>query len=187
MHDSIALLRAEHRSIATLLRGARALVTRARERGETPDFDLLRAVLFYLAEFPERHHHRRESLGLFPRVRARAPLVRHVLDHLEEDHVRGDACLRELAHALTAFQLLGEPRRAAFETLLARYVDFQRSHMALEEDEIFPLALHVLCERDWRELAAEFAAPPDPSTGGMPDADYRGLFGRLRPLLPASA
>ena len=172
MYSTIRILRSEHTALVTLLRTATSLVVEAREQARMPDFALLRAMLFYIAEFPERHHHRKESELLFSRLRARTPLARALLDHLDDDHARGEARSRELEHALTAFELLGESRRAAFEAALERHVDFCLVHMALEEREIFPLAERVLQARDWEELDADFAVGPDPSTGADPQAEY---------------
>jgi hemerythrin-like domain-containing protein len=186
MYSTIDILRAEHVALSTLLRAAMAIVVDSRERGELPDFDALRAMLFYVAEFPERHHHRKESMLLFPRLRARTPLARPLLDRLDEDHLRGEARIRELAHALTAFQVLGESRRAEFEAALRHYVDFHRTHMGLEEGNIFPLALQVLQARDWEELDAEFDADRDPLTGAQPQDEYAALFVRLRQHLSSS-
>jgi hypothetical protein len=39
-------------------------------RGAPPPFDVLRAMLFYIDEFPERLHHTKESELLFPKLRA---------------------------------------------------------------------------------------------------------------------
>jgi len=186
MHSTIRILRSEHTALVALLRTATSLVASAHAQSRLPDFALLRAMLFYIAEFPERHHHRKESELLFPRLRARTPLARPLLDHLEDDHARGNARIRDLEHALVAFEMMGGPRRAAFETALERYVDFYLVHMSLEEREIFPLAESVLHARDWDELDVEFGAGVDPLTGAEPDAEYASLFARIRPHLQAS-
>lgn len=186
MHSTIRILRSEHMALVALLRTATSTLVKAREQAGLPDFTLLRAMLFYIAEFPERHHHRKETELLFPRLRARTPLARSMLDHLEDDHARGNTRIRELEHALVAFELLGESRRAAFETALERYVDFYLVHMSLEEREIFPLCESVLHARDWEELDVEFGTNPDPLTGAEPEADYAALFARIRPHLKAS-
>ena len=180
MHSTIQILRSEHAALVALLRTATSMVASSRDHGEPPDFALLRAMLFYIAEFPERHHHRKESELLFPRLRARTPLARPLLDQLEDDHARGQARIRELEHALIAFEMLGESRRAAFEAVLERYVDFYLVHMSLEEREVFPLAERVLHARDWEELDVEFAEGIDPLTGAEPEAEYIGLFERIR-------
>ncbi|MEO5690255.1 MAG: hemerythrin domain-containing protein [Burkholderiaceae bacterium] len=180
MQSTITILRSEHVALVTILRAASALLAESRHQQRLPDFTLLRAMLFYVAEFPERHHHRKESALLFPRLRARAPVSRHLLDHLDEDHLRGEARIRELEHILTAFEMLGEPRRAEFAAALARYVDFYAVHMSLEEREVFPLAEQVLVARDWEELDLEMNADPDPLAGIAPQDEYAALFGRLR-------
>jgi hemerythrin-like domain-containing protein len=186
MHSTIRILRSEHTALVALLRTATSTLVKSREQARTPDFAFLRAILFYIAEFPERHHHRKESELLFPRLRARTPLARSMLDHLEDDHARGNTRIRELEHALVAFEMLGESRRTAFETALERYVDFYLVHMSLEEREIFPLAESVLHARDWEELDVEFGTSIDPLTGAEPEAGYAALFARIRPHLKTS-
>jgi hemerythrin-like domain-containing protein len=181
MHSTIRILRSEHVALVGLLRTATSMAASSRELGQAPDFGRLRAMLFYIAEFPERHHHRKESELLFPRLRARTPLARALLDHLEDDHARGETRTRDLEHALVAFEMLGESRRAAFETALERYVDFYLVHMALEEREVFPLAERVLQARDWEELDVEFGAGIDPLTGAAPEAEYASLLERIGP------
>jgi hemerythrin-like domain-containing protein len=184
MHSTIRILRSEHAALVTLLRSATEELARSRQQNGLPDFALLRAMLFYIAEFPERHHHPKESGLLFPRLRARTPLARSLLDRLDEDHARGDVRIRELEHALVAFEMLGEGRRAAFESALERYVDFHLAHMSLEEIEIFPLAMRVLQRRDWQELDVEFEASRDPLTGAEPEAACVALFDRILQRLP---
>ncbi len=186
MHSTIRILRSEHAALVALLRTATSMMATARDRAAAPDFALLRAMLFYIAEFPERHHHRKESELLFPRLRARTPLARPLLDRLDDDHARGQARIRELEHALAAFEILGESRRVHFEEALERFVDFYLMHMALEEREVFPLAEQVLHVRDWEELDGEFAADVDPLTGADPGDAWAGLFARIRPCLQAS-
>jgi hemerythrin-like domain-containing protein len=180
MHSTIRTLRSEHAALVMLLRSATALLAASRLQGRLPDFALLRAMLFYIAEFPERHHHPRESELLFARLRARTPLSRPLLDRLEDDHARGESRIRELEHALAAFEMLGECRRGVFQDALERYVDFYLVHMSLEEREIFPLAVSVLDARDWEELDAEFAASSDPLAGAEPETAYAALFDRIQ-------
>ena len=118
-------------------------------------------------------------------MRARTPLSRSLLDHLDGDHASGERNIRELEHSLLAFEMLGEPRRDAFEQAAQRYVDFYLSHMSLEEREVLPLAERVLTAEDWAELDAAFEANRDPLTGHEPQPDYAALFTRIVNLVPA--
>jgi len=50
-------------------------------------FVVMRAMLFYIEEFPERLHHPKESNLLFPKVAKKAPELRGAIDRLERDHL----------------------------------------------------------------------------------------------------
>jgi hemerythrin-like domain-containing protein len=182
---TIRIIRDEHVALAAMLRSILLLIEKHRREATPPDFATLRAMLFYVDEFPEQRHHRKESALLFPKLRARTPLSRDLLDKLEEDHARGEYKIRELEHALSGFEMLGEVRREAFERAARQYVDFYLNHMALEEREILPLAERVLTERDWAELDEAFAANRDPLAGHDPDSEYRALFTRIVNVVPA--
>ncbi len=184
-HTSLTVIEQEHQALAAMLRSLSMLLAHARRDQRLPDFDLVRAMLFYVDEFPERLHHTKESELLFPRLRERAPEIAPVLDRLDRDHERGEKAIRDLEHALLAFEVMGEPRRAAFEDAVARYVDFYLQHMAVEERDVLPAARRVLTDADWTELDAAFAANRDPLTGHEPSDEYRPLFQRILNSAPA--
>lgn len=184
-HKALEIIRSEHAALSAMLRSILLLLAQHRRDGSLPDFAVLRAMLFYVDEFPEKRHHRKETELLFPKLRARTPQHRDLLDHLDLDHTRGEARIRELEHALLAFEMMGESRRGAFEETAARYVDFYLGHMALEEREILPLAERSLTATDWRELDEAFLANRDPLTGAQPEAEYAVLFTRIVNIVPA--
>ena len=66
-------------------------MTQLVERGPLEDaqkfFEVMRAMLFYIDEFPEQLHHPKESNLLFPKVVKRAPEVIGAIDRLERDHM----------------------------------------------------------------------------------------------------
>ena len=184
-HAALRIIHDEHAALSAMLRSIVLLLGQHRRSGTLPDFAALRAMLFYVDEFPEQRHHRKESELLFPKLRARTAEAGAVLDRLDQDHARGESAIRELEHALLAFEMMGESRRADFEAAAQKYVDFYAQHMALEEGQILPLAEKVLTAQDWAELDAAFAANRDPLTGHEPEDDYRALFSRIVNSLPA--
>ena len=184
-HPALTIIREEHNALAAMLRSLSLLLAEYRRKGQLPDFSVLRAMLFYVDEFPERLHHTKESELLFPKVRERCPEAAATLDKLELDHARGEKAIRALEHDLLAFEVLGEPRRAAFEESVGRYIDFYFSHMQLEESEILPLAERALSASDWARLDAAFLANRDPLTGHAPAEDYQPLFSKIVLAAPA--
>src|SRR5512139_2318218 len=156
-HASLRIIHDEHAALSAMLQSLRMMVQRGPGDGPEQFFDVLRAMLFYIDEFPERLHHTKETELLFPPVRARAPHLREALDRLDHDHARGEAAVRELQHLLLAWELLGESRRPAFDEAVKRYLDFYLEHMKLEESVILPEADKVLTAADWQALDAAFA------------------------------
>jgi len=185
-HASLRIIHDEHAALSAMLQSLRMMVQRGPGDGPEQFFDVLRAMLFYIDEFPERLHHTKETELLFPPVRARAPHLKDTLDKLDRDHASGEAAVRELQHLLLAWELLGESRRAAFDEAVRRYLDFYLEHMKLEETVILPEAEKVLSAQDWLALDEAFASNCDPLTGKYPrDPLYDRLFTRIVMRAPA--
>lgn len=185
-HASLQIIRDEHSSLAAMLRSMLMMVERGPEDNPEQFFDVLRAMLFYIDEFPERLHHPKESDLLFPRVVRAAPSVMPVVERLERDHINGEKSVREMQHSLLAWELLGEPRRPTFTEQCKQYVSFYLEHMRLEETVILPEAEKVLSDADWKELDAAFEENCDPLTGKyQPDPAYDRLFTRIVMKAPA--
>ena len=182
---ALQVINDEHVAVAAMLRSLNMLLRKARDDKRAPPFDVLRAMLFYVDEFPERLHHTKESQLLFPKVRARCPELAPVLDQLDAEHALGEASIRELEHRMLAYEVMGESRRAAFETALARYVDNYLKHMALEDSTILPAARKHLSANDWAELDKAFDANRDPLTGHAASEEYAPLFRKIVDNAPA--
>jgi hemerythrin-like domain-containing protein len=184
-HATLTVIRDEHAALAAMLRTLSMLLAEHRRQRTLPDFGVLRAMLFYIDDFPERLHHTKESELLVPRLRWRSDEAKGVLDRLDREHGHGEAMIRDLEHKLLAFEMMGESRRKEFETAAERYVEFYLAHMRTEEQEILPLAERVLLPQDWEELDAAFAKNRDPLTGHEPAPEYRALFSRIVRMVPA--
>lgn len=184
-HAALDIINEEHQALAAMLRSLTMLLAQARRDQRLPDFAVLRAMLLYVDEFPQKRHHRQESELLFPMLLRRAPGLGAVVQELERQHAQGEADVRELEHALLAFEVLGDPRRAAFEQAAQVYARAYLEHMALEEREVLPAARRCLESADWAELNAAFAANQDPLTGHPPSSEYEPLFRQILMRAPA--
>ncbi len=185
---TVRVIRAEHDALAAMLRTLPLLLEAQRHAGTPPDFGALRAMLFYVDEFPERFHHKKESELLFPKLRARAPTLRATLDDLEADHAQGERAVRELQHSLLAWEQMGDSRRDKFEQQVKVYSARYLRHMKREETEVLPRAAEVLSGEDWAELDEAFGAHTDPlapRAGQAVDEAYAPLRQRILSALPA--
>lgn len=176
-HSALQIIRDEHASLAAMLQSMRLMVKRGPNQDRRKFFDVLRAMLFYIDEFPERLHHPKESNLLFPKVIKVAPKVMGAIDKLERDHMYSEKAVRDLQHLLLAWELLGPKRRTEFNDAFNKYVDFYLEHMNLEETVILPEAQRCLSVEDWHVLDAAFAKNADPLSGHYPPKqEYEKLF-----------
>jgi hemerythrin-like domain-containing protein len=184
-NDALQIIREEHTAVAVMLRSLKALVAQGPAGKSQRFFEVVRSMLFYIDEFPERRHHPNESRFLFPALMREAPELRPVIERLEADHESGERRVRELQHMLTAWEIIGEGRRALFEAALGEYVRFYLNHMRVEETELLPVAERVLPSADRQALDATFSEQRDPLAGGHPNAEYEALFSRIAQEAPA--
>lgn len=185
---SLRIINEEHAALAAMLK---ALHQRTQQGpGDAPQafFGAMRAMLFYIDEFPERQHHPKESQWLFPRVAARSAEAASAIEQLDRDHEGGEAAVRELQHLLLAWELLGESRRATFAGALVRYNDFYLAHMRLEEAVVLPAALAELGADDWHAIDQAFATNDLLLTPGVPrDPAFDALYTRIWRCMPGGA
>ncbi len=186
VHESIQIIHDEHTTLAAMLRSFGMMVARGLGNDPKESFAVMRAMLFYIDEFPERLHHPKESELLFPPVARLAPETQPLIARLDLDHAKGESAVRELQYLLLAWELLGDTRHATFDQAAKKYLQFYLEHMRLEETVILPAAIKVLGEADWKELDAAFASNCDPLSGKYPrDPIYDRLFTQIVSRAPA--
>lgn len=184
-HGALQIIRDEHATLAALLQSLEHMLRRG--PGDAPErfFDVVRAMLFYIEEFPEKRHHPKESDLLFPKLARAAPELMPVIAALEGEHMGGQHHVRELQNLLLAWELLGDGHRQAFADAAGAYVAFYFNHMKVEETQLLPAA-ERLSDADRAELDAAFRSNRDPlGPDGKRDPVYERLFTRIVMHAPA--
>ena len=189
-HSTIQIIRDEHSTLSAVLRSIGLLLTESRRHGIEPDFKVLRAMLFYIDEFPEKVHHTKESELLFPMLRTRSTELASVLDRLDRDHAASHRAVLDLQHDVLALEMMSEApqaksRQADFEARMHAYIASYLDHMRVEESEVLPLAEKVLTAGEWAALDEAFMQNRDPLTHRQGDDSFRPLFKRILMTLPA--
>jgi hemerythrin-like domain-containing protein len=184
METAIRILKDEHRSIAAVLQAMQQLARKAKEPGVRPGFEVFRAMLRYIDEFPERLHHPKEDLHLFARLLERAPEADRLVVELRAEHVVSARLVRSLEQALNAFEAAGPEGAQRFAEAVDAYADFHWQHMRKEEHELLPLAEKKLQPEDWRAIGEAFAGNRDP-IADLREQDFEQLYTRIVSLAPA--
>lgn len=183
--QALSIIRSEHRTLAAVIHALEHVAADMAAGKLTPDYKLLWSIIYYIDEFPERLHHRKETDLLFPLIRARSDSAGEILEKLDRDHGVGERAIRDLEHTLLSWEMLGDSRRDGFEQAVERYLSFYLKHMQLEEEVVLPLAQQVLEPADWAVLDDAFSENRDPLTGHPPSAEYEQLFSRIVRTAPA--
>jgi hemerythrin-like domain-containing protein len=181
---AIRILRDEHRSMAAVLHGLQHLAHAAQDTGVRPRFEVFRAMIRYIDEFPERLHHPKEDACLFARLAARAPETMPLVDALRAEHVESARRVRDLERALDIFEQNWPHWSGAFLAVVEDYVGFHLHHMRREELEVLPAAERALEAEDWRAIAQAFAGNEDP-IADLREQDLTQLFTRIVSIAPA--
>ncbi|HSA88668.1 MAG TPA: hemerythrin domain-containing protein [Burkholderiales bacterium] len=184
MKDAISILKSEHRSISAVLHGLKELARMAQDAKVRPRFQVLRSMLRYMDEYPERLHHPKEDQHLFARLVARDPGARRLVEELQAEHGEGARLIRELERALLFFEEGWPAGAREFQQAVDAYADFNWKHMRKEEQQVLPLAERALTAEDWKAINEAFAENRDP-IAGLQERDFEQLFSRIANLAPA--
>ena len=184
MRESITILKSEHRSISAVLHGLKELARMAQDATQRPRFQVLRSMLRYIDEYPEKLHHPKEDAHLFKRLLARAPEARLLVEALQAEHGEGARLIRELERTLLFFEEAWPTGAREFLAAVTDYAEFHWKHMRKEERELLPLAERHLTDDDWRAIDRAFAANRDP-IASLQERDFEKLFTRIASLAPA--
>lgn len=184
MHKATQVILDEHRSMSAVLSGMKELARMAQAARKRPDFEVLRAMVYYVDAFPERMHHPKENDLLFGALELRCAKARPLLAGLRAEHVVGAKMIRDLERALLAYDQSWPAGGDRFAAEVDRYAQFHWDHMRREEREVLPLADAFLTAEDWTELDAGFANNQDP-IADLREQDFRDLFQKIVRLAPA--
>ncbi|AET93510.1 hemerythrin HHE cation binding domain-containing protein [Burkholderia sp. YI23] len=176
---AIHVIRLDHRRLASVTAAMLDFVRTLGGGRPASDPIVLRAMLYYIREYPEQFHHPMEDRYLFATLRSRTDQFDDVLDELRCEHVEGDARLRNLEHALTRFELKGDSVLPGLRTLMEQYVEFCANHRRVEEAVILPAADRFFTESDWALIDAAAEKRLDPFGEATFEGETLGSLYRL--------
>ncbi|MDI7065525.1 hemerythrin domain-containing protein [Paraburkholderia fungorum] len=182
--SAVAVILHEHQQMSIVIEGMRRFVSLLAAGTPAPGLMVLRAMLYYIREYPQQVHHPKEDRFLFTPLRDRTDEFDYVLTELESQHAQGDVRLRNIEHALTRYELKGAPALRELRAMVDAYVEFHADHRCMEETLILPAARRLLTEEDWVEIDAAFGTNRDPFDGVELEDDLGKLFSMIVKTIP---
>ena len=173
MSDTIDTWRKDHANFSQLLDLLEADLRLFHEQ-RTPNYELMRDIIYYMTHCPDLFHHPKEDI-VFSIVKKIDASATSVVDDLMHQHVilreSGAKLLDNLEGAIAGAMLA----RTSIEAPGQTYISYFRNHMSKEEGEIFPLALKLLSDMDWCDVDAAVPSVADPLFGESVQTRYLTL------------
>lgn len=177
MHYLMEKLQKDHRNLEKIL----DLLTTQLDNflaGRESDFDLKIELLEYMEAYADQGHHPLENVMFAvakPRVGDRAELM----DRLMQQHQELAQLTRTFRHSLENIYQGGVMQRDELEVQGREFIALQRQHIALEEQEAFPLLEDALREEDWTEIIGQSPSHADPVFDKPDTIRFQTLFDYL--------
>jgi hemerythrin-like domain-containing protein len=173
MERLIDILLEEHRNIEKLL-----LVLEQElevfDHSESPDYEILQAVIEYFQDYPESYHHPKEDI-VFEKLKLRDPSAVRYVGDVEAEHQVETERLQRFARAVDDILAGREYPRQQFHNVVREFIAHQRQHIQKEERLLFPAALKALQQADWAEIEARMNDRKDPLFDGVTNKKFDAL------------
>jgi len=176
----IERLSQEHRNIESLL----AILERELEvfdRGDRPDYEVIRAILSYFEVYPEMYHHPQEDL-VFAKLRMRDPAAAAKVGDLTREHEKAAERLRRVAHAVDNVLADRDILRRDVDAVIRDFIEHERRHILMEDRTFFPAAQKALQPQDWTEIASALTNRKDPLFSDAAEQRFDGVRAQIRRL-----
>jgi hemerythrin-like domain-containing protein len=144
------------------------------DRGERPDYEVIRAIISYFEVYPEVYHHPQEDL-VFARLTVRDPAAATKIGDLAGEHKKGAERLRRVAKTVDAVLADREMLRQSVDTIIRDFIENERRHISMEDRHFFPAALKALEPQDWTEIALSLTTRKDPLFSDVAEEGFETL------------
>ena len=154
--------------------------------GEPIDFELIAAVLEYLADYADRVHHRLED-QVFAPLLDRSDELGAVVRQVMQQHPHLSSRTRQFQYTIEGVVHDAVVTREELEQQARAFIGLQREHLRLEENRVLPRLEVMVGEATLDAAAALLPTEDDPVFGVQRRDRFLSLFERLRDAGPGRA
>lgn len=147
-------------------------------RGSSQNYSLLRRILAYIQDHPERIHHPAEDavFSVMFKNGVNDRKFRDDVNTLMKDHSEIEGIIRETIEAVDSILVSHHPDVADIGDKLSTLINLQRAHLLFEEMNVYPRIAEHLGEKDWEDIALLVPDHEDPIFGGEVKKEYELIF-----------
>jgi len=150
---AIDYLDAEHRRIEEVLIALEAAAIEIETSGTVPA--IATDLLDCLQQYTDAGHHAKEELFLFPALARHGVEADGLLGAIAHQHRMARVHIRDMERWLDRVRSGDLEARASFAASAHAYVELLRVHIQIEDDDLYPLAAHLLTPTEDKTLLRE--------------------------------
>lgn len=169
----IEMLLDEHRNIKKLLHVLEQELD-VFDHSDSPDYEILQAIIEYFQDYPESYHHPKEDM-VFEKLKLRDPALASRVGDVKDEHEVETKRLDNFAQAVEDVLAGRELLRKSFHDVAHDFIEHQRKHMDKEELLLFPAAVNALLAEDWKEIDGRLNDRKDPLFDGVTQKKFNAL------------
>ena len=177
MHPLLDKLHNDHINLARVLDLLERQLDALRD-GQEPAYELVVDVLEYPAEYADEVHHRSED-RIFARLKDRDDAAGETARELLDQHQDVINLTREFQQVMDQVLHGTVISREDVERRGRAFLDFQRQHLDLEEERMFPMAQELLNTKTLDEIQADLPTGADPVFGAKAKVEFERLLREL--------
>ena len=160
MIEIMQQLRNEHEVMISLLNILEKQVNLIKADDQA-DLQLVSEIAEYFTGFPEECHHPKEEL-IYDTLKTKDSEIYQAIENMPEEHRISAERANTLSKIINQIVDNLEISKTEFVTTAADFIQFQRDHIALEENWFFPKVEQELTTADWADIAERCMDTKDP-------------------------
>lgn len=150
-------------------------------RGSSQDYSMVRRLLAYIQDHPERVHHPAEEavFSVIFKNGISNKKFREDVKTLMKDHSEIEGILRDTVDTVVPMLVSINPDITDFGDKLSILINRVRSHLLFEEMNVYPYIAEHLGKKDWEEVAAIIPDYEHPIFGDQIRNEHEQIFKAL--------
>ncbi len=174
---AVEYLSAEHRRIEELLVALETVAIEIETSGTAPA--IAGDLLDCLQQYADVGHHAKEEILLFPALERHGIGPEGIVDAITHQHELGRIHIRDMRRWLELVRLGEIHARGAFAASAHAYLELLRVHIQIEDENLYPIAAHVLTAEENKLLLRELQRADDEVEAVERFARWEALVARI--------
>ena len=170
-------LHQDHKNYSKLLDMMESYV-QEQKKGSDKGYREMYLIMNYMTRYPDMFHHRYEDI-IFGQLTEIDDGHGHIIKDLLDEHNELAEVSNILIEELNAANSGHIIKKAKIQDAAQRYSALLRSHMNIEEGQVFPLINERMTDANWKKIEGQIKHVKDPIFGDVVSDEFKLLYNHI--------